>query len=377
MKIAITGGCGFVGSNLAEQFARTGHTVIALDNLTRQGSTLNRERLKKYGVTFIPADIRNPEDLESLYGCDAVLNCAAQASLTRAEHEPVFNFANNTIGLLNLLEIVKITKAPLIHWGSNKIYPAEKINAIPAVEKKTRFEWNPDPEKHADYSGLTMCMGPDGKMRPKGITEDFPLGKGGRSMYGASKTCADILCQEYREAYNLSIFANRFSCLAGPWQYGVVDQGWYVWFIIAAFFSIPITFYGWQGKQVRDVLFIDDVVRLVERQLSSALVGTSSGGVYNIGGGPANRVSLCEHVDMLRAAGLRPVIEDAQASPRRGDQLIYISDTSRAQNDFSWLPEITLEQGFRECLNWVTAHASRLERLYRTQCETIGEHGIL
>lgn len=377
MKIAITGGCGFVGSNLAERFACTGHSVIALDNLARRGSAQNRERLKQFGVIFIHADIRDPEDLQSLYGCHAILNCAAQASLTRAEEEPVFNFATNTIGLLNLLEIARITEAPLIHWGSNKIYPAEKINAIPVVEKKTRFEWTIDPGNHAQYSGLTVFREPDGRLIPKGINEDFPLGTGGRSMYGASKTCADILCQEYREAFNLPIFANRFSCLAGPWQYGVVDQGWYVWFIIAAFFSMPITYYGWQGKQVRDVLFIEDVVRLVELQLASALQGTCSGGVYNIGGGPDNGVSLCEHVDMLRSAGLKPLIDDTPAPRRRGDQIIYISDAGRARHDFGWSPATNLEQGFKQCLDWVTAHASRLERLYRTQCEMIGEHDLL
>jgi len=172
------------------------------------------------------------------------------------------------------------------------------------------------------------------------------------------------LCQEYRDAFNLPIFANRFSCLAGPWQYGFVDQGWYVWFIIAAHFNLPITYYGWEGKQVRDVLFIDDVFRLVEQQISSALQGLSSGGVYNLGGGIDNALSLREHIDLLRAAGLKPLVESESAPQRRGDQKIYISDNSKAGNDFGWSPEITLEEGFKECLRWVTTHSSKLQSLY-------------
>ena len=185
-------------------------------------------------------------------------------------------------------------------------------------------------------------------------------------MYGASKACSDILCQEYRDAFNLPIFANRFSCLAGPWQYGFVDQGWYVWFIIAAHFNLPITYYGWEGKQVRDVLFIDDVFRLVEKQISSALQGLSSGGVYNLGGGMDNALSLREHIDRLRAAGLKPLVESESAAQRRGDHKIYISDSSKAHNDFGWSPEITLEEGFEECLSWVTAHSGKLQSLYTT-----------
>jgi CDP-paratose 2-epimerase len=364
MKIGITGGCGFVGSNLAERFTRAGHTVSVLDNLTRGGSSLNRERLQHYGVTFIHADIRNREELQSLYGCDAVLNCAAQASLTRAEREPVFNFENNTTGLLNLLEIVRETKAPLVQWGSNKIYPAEKINAIPTVEKDTRFEWYPDTTKDLPCTGLTVSVSSAGEPLIQGINEEFPLGTGGRSMYGASKVCSDILCQEYRDAFNLPIFANRFSCLAGPWQYGMVEQGWYVWFIIAAYFKVPLTYYGWEGKQVRDVLFIDDVFRLVERQLSSALRGESSGGVYNLGGGVDNALSLCEHVSRLRAAGLKPRVETPSEPQRRGDHRVYISDSSKARNDFGWSPEISLEAGLEECLSWVTTHSGTLASLY-------------
>ena len=185
-------------------------------------------------------------------------------------------------------------------------------------------------------------------------------------MYGASKVCSDILCQEYRDAFNVPIFANRFSCLAGPWQYGIVDQGWYVWFIIAAHFKVPVTYYGWNGKQVRDVLFIDDVFRIVERQVSSALEGVNAGGVYNLGGGMDNALSLREHIGLLRTAGLKPLVESASAPQRRGDHIVYISDNSKAYNDFGWSPEITLEAGFKECLSWVTTHSSKLASLYST-----------
>jgi CDP-paratose 2-epimerase len=364
MRIGITGGCGFVGSNLAERFALAGHDVTVLDNLTREGSYLNLERLKKYSIEFIPADIRNPEDLDILYKCDSILDCAAQASLTEAEKKPGFNFANNTIGIFNILEIVRETKVPLIHWGSNKVYPSEKIHLLPLIEKETRFEWDIDLIKDRKHNGITVSSTPSGETIVKGINEHLPLGIGGRSIYGASKACSDILCQEYQDAFNIPLFINRFSCLAGPWQYGMAAQGWYSWFIIAAHFGLPITYYGWKGKQVRDVLFIDDVFNLIEKQLSSGLNGDSSGGVYNIGGGIQNAISLREHIDMLVSAGLKPIVKDELAPQRRRDHVIYISDISKAQDEFNWSPKININIGFMKCLNWVKKNAKDLECIY-------------
>jgi CDP-paratose 2-epimerase len=365
MKIGITGGCGFVGSNLAERFACAGHNVVVLDNLTRRGSSFNRERLRKYNISFLHADIRNSGDLKILSTCDSILNCAAHASVIQAEKEPFFNFSNNTIGLLNILEIIRETKVPLIHWGSNKIYPSETTNALPILEQESRFAWDIDVLRNHHYTGLTVSNSSSGEIIVKGINESLPVGIGERSVYGATKACSDILCQEYRDAFKVPIFANRFSCLAGPWQYGIVDQGWYVWFIIAAYFSVPITYYGWKGKQVRDVLFIEDVCSLVEQQLSSALEGVSSGGVYNIGGGINNALSLREHIDMLRSAGLKTTVQAELAPQRRGDQVIYISDIGKAQRDFNWSPKVTLEAGFNECLSWVANNSSTLASLYQ------------
>jgi len=365
MKIGITGGCGFVGSNLAEKFAITGNEVVVLDNLTREGSFLNLERLKKYNIEFVHADIQKPEDLDILHKCDAILDCAAQASMTEAEKDPGFNFTNNTVGTFNILEIVRKTKVPLIHWGSNKVYPSEKINSIPIIEKETRFEWDVDLVKNQNYSGLTISHTSPGETTVKGINEHLPLGIGGRSIYGASKTCSDILCQEYRDAFHVPIFINRFSCLAGPWQYGVAAQGWYVWFIIAAHLSLPLTYYGWKGKQVRDVLFIEDVFSLIEQQLSAAQKEGSSGGVYNIGGGIQNTISLREHIEMLKHAGLKPLVKDWLAPQRRRDHVVFISDISKAQSDFKWSPKTRMEEGFKKCLSWVEKNSNRLEYMYR------------
>lgn len=366
MKIGITGGCGFVGSNLAERFAVAGHDVLVLDNLMRNGSSLNLQRLeKKNNIECVRGDVRNPEDLGVLFKCDAILDCAAQTSVTEGEENPSFSIANNTIGVFNILEGVMENKIPLIYCASNKVYPSEKINSLPIIETETRFQWDANAIKNQEHIGLSISETPQGEAIVKGINENWPLGLGARSIYGASKAISDILCQEYQDAFEIPIFVNRFSCLTGPWQYGTVAQGWYMWFIIAAYLGLPITYYGWNGKQVRDVLFIEDVCDLAEKQLSMALKGKSAGGVYTIGGGIQNAISLREHVEMMESAGLKPIVKNESAPKRRQDQVIYISDIGKAQEEFGWSPKVSIDAGFKECLSWVEENSGDLEGIYK------------
>ena len=367
--IGIAGGCGFVGSNLAQRLAEEGHTVVLVDNLMRAGSRCNLERLLSFTeVRFFHADVRDPRDLEPLRNCDALINCAAQTSVPLAEHAPAHNFSVNTLGAFNMLELAREQRLPLVFFSSNKVYPATDLNALPIVEEATRFRWDIHHLQRSTLPGLTF----DGanEEQPIGVNEKWPLGIGSRSLYGASKVAADLLCQEYCDAFGIPVFINRCSCLAGPWQYGQAAQGWYVWFIIAAQFQLPITYYGWQGKQVRDVLFAPDLCDLVLCQLYAALEGRSTGGVYNVGGGLGNALSLCEHVNSLTGKGLRPKVINGSGEKRRQDQVIYITDTSSVQNEFSWEPQINLTTGLDQCISWVHANLDNV----RSMCSALSKY---
>ena len=367
MNIGITGGCGFVGSNLAERFANVGHSVIALDNLMREGSHLNLQRLKSCkNFEFVRADIRYKEDLKILQRCDCILDCAAQTSVTEGEKELDFTFANNVSGLFNLLEIVRETRVPLVFCSTNKVYPSDRLNSLPRVEKELRFEWDTSSNEILNYTGLSVSTISQGKRVAIGINEDWPLGLGSRSIYGATKACADILCQEYKDAFRIPIFINRFSCIAGPWQFGMPAQGWYAWFIIAAYFGLPITYYGWSGKQVRDVVFIEDIYSLVEKQLQAATNGRSAGGVYNVGGGIHNTLSPREHFENIITAGLQPFVRDYTGEQRRSDHVIYISDIRKVQEEFNWSPNTDINTGFEECLRWVRENSTKLKQIFTT-----------
>ncbi len=367
MNIGITGGCGFVGSNLAERFANAGHLVTVLDILMREGSHLNLQRIKSNkNIDFVQADIRYKENLQTLKRCDCILDCAAQTSAIEGEKEPGFNFANNISGLFNLLEMVRETRVPLVFWSTNKVYPSDRMNSLPRVERESRFEWDTSSNEILNNIGLSVTTTSQGKSVAIGINEDWPLGVGSRSFYGATKACADILCQEYKDAFQIPIFINRFSCMAGPWQFGMPAQGWYVWFIIAAYFGLPINYYGWSGKQVRDVLFIEDVYRLVEKQLQAATNGKSAGGVYNIGGGIHNTISLREHFEHIIKAGLQPSVKDYSGEQRSSDQVIYISDIRKAQEEFNWSPDTDIDTGFDECLRWVCDNSTKLKEIFAT-----------
>lgn len=362
MRIAITGGCGFVGTNLAKRFVQCGYDVVVLDNLSRPTSFLNlAELMQDSRIKFIHGDIRRFEDITYLRRCDAILHCGAQSTMTQGETNPFGDFTNNTLGVLNILEIVKGNRVPLIYWASNKVYPSSIINSLPVKEKETRYGWDCDEIIERRLPWLTITRNEhDHRWLANGINEQCPVGLGARSFYGSSKICGDIWCQEYRDAYAIPIFVNRFSCIAGPNQYGMKAQGWYVWFIVAAVFGIPLTYYGWRGKQVRDVLFVDDMVDLIEKQLTMAIEGKSTGGVYNIGGGCSNSISLREHVEMIKDSGLKVIMED-EKDCRRCDALIYISDNTKAQNEFGWHPTIDLETGFKLCSFWVQENYQRVK----------------
>lgn len=343
MRLGITGGCGFVGVHLARRLVNS-HKVTIFDNLSRRGSEISLQELVKYGCEFIHGDIRNQNDVKQLRGCDVILDCAAQPSAVDGFDNPRFDFETNTVGVFNVLELARETKCGIIYWSTNKIYSADKINSIPYQESfdRKRWEWS-------------------SKYKVTGIPEDFPIDGGNKSIYGVSKVSADLWCQEYGEAFNLPIIINRCGCLYGDRQWGKATQGWFIWMCLAAYFKKPIDIIGWEGKQVRDLLFIDDLCDLVEKQISC--IGDFYGGeVFNVGGGFKNAISILDAIDIISERSPCNIRFDDER--RKSDHRIYITDNKKISDKFNWKPTTSVKDGYGRIFDWIRKEEDTLKQLY-------------
>jgi CDP-paratose 2-epimerase len=338
MKILVTGGAGFIGSHVAEYYAKKGEEVIVLDNLSRTeilGKVVvdplyNWKYLKQYGnLKLVKGDIRSFEQVrEVARDVDAIIHVAAQVAVTTSIANPRIDFEINTLGTFNVLEMARLEDANLIFASTNKVY-GENVNRIPVIEKETRYEY-------ADQSYR------------EGIPETFPIDLTGHSPYGCSKLAADIYVQDYAHTYGLKTGVFRMSCIYGERQFGVEDQGWVSWFAIATLTGKPMTIYG-DGKQVRDVLYVGDLINAFDKFLNSNLKHE----VFNIGGGPKNTLSLLELLEMLkRMSGMYPKISFADWRP--ADQKVYISNINKAKILLNWKPKTTPEDGVGRLVNWIS-----------------------
>lgn len=329
-SILITGGAGFIGVNTAAHFARKGWNVVAIDNLSRRGAAENLAWLKATAVVaFEEADVRNAPLLESLlerHHPDVVVHLAGQVAVTTSLANPREDFEINALGTFNLLEAVRL-KSPgsfVIFSSTNKVYG--RMEDLGIEERETRYEF---------------------RDIPQGVSEERRLDF--HSPYGCSKGAADQYTLDYHKSYGLKTVTFRQSCIYGPHQFGVEDQGWVAWFIIAALLDRPITIYG-DGKQVRDVLHVEDLARLYE--MAAMNVDKINGKAYNIGGGPENAISLLELLALLEKRLGRP-IPRTKGDWRRGDQPVYVSHLSRVSADLGWRPSISWEQGIAMLADWV------------------------
>jgi len=338
LHVIVTGGTGFIGSNVAAAFLRDGHRVSLLDNLSRPGTERNLEWLQSIAppgaLRFTRGDVRDTELVRSIVGAkdvQLVFHFAAQTAVTTSVLAPREDLEVNVLGTHNVLEAVRSSSARvppvLFYTSTNKVYGA--LQQRQSVELKTRYRF-------AEHD-----------LAENGIAEDEPLDF--HSPYGCSKGAADQYVRDYARIYKLRTVVFRMSCIYGPRQFGTEDQGWVAHFMLAAAAGKPLTIYG-NGKQVRDLLFIDDLVAAFK---AAALhIETTAGNVYNMGGGPANTVSIW--------AELRPRLEQLAGRPvkvemrkwRPGDQPIYVSNTHKALSDFGWQPRVNLDEGLKRLWTW-------------------------
>lgn len=331
MKLLITGGAGFIGINAALHFLNKGDDVVIFDNFSRKGSRDNISWIKrtaKKTPKVHKGDIRNFQAVKkAVLDIDILLHFAGQVAVTSSVENPRDDFENNALGTLNVLEAVRVSgKNPIfIYSSTNKVYGS--LEHLKIKEDKTRYTF-------VD--------------RKFGISEEENLDF--HSPYGCSKGASDQYVRDYARIYGLNTVVFRQSCIYGPRQFGIEDQGWVAWFIIAVILGKKITIYG-NGKQVRDLLYIDDLMRAYD--LAIKHIGKTKGKIYNIGGGPKNTISVWRELQPLLEEYFNKKIPASFSEIRPGDQPIFIADIRKAEREFGWTPGVSVRDGVRLLYEWV------------------------
>src|SRR5262245_204273 len=348
-RILITGGAGFVGSNLAIRFKRTRPEaeVVAFDNLRRRGSELSLQRLREAGVTFVHGDVRQREDLLEVGKIDLLVDCAAEPSvLAGLDGSPDYVIQTNLVGTIHCLELARRTGAAVIFLSTSRVYPSAPINALRYDEGATRFSLRDDQTT-------------PGASR-HGLAEAFPLA-GARSIYGASKLASELLLEEYRSAFGVRGIVSRCGVLTGPWQMGKVDQGVVVLWVAKHVFGGKLGYigFGGSGKQVRDILHVQDLFDLLQLQL--AKLPEFDGQTFNVGGGVDVSVSLQELTKLCQRHSGKTIPVTASPETRPQDLICYLSDCRKVSAATGWRPKLTADAIIAEIARWIVDHRAQLE----------------
>ncbi len=350
--ILITGGAGFVGSNLAVSFKNKYPklNIIALDNLKRRGAELNISRLKDLGIEFIHGDIRTPEDLELNTKVDLLLECSAEPSvLAGFNGSPKYVINTNLIGTINCLEVARKNRADVVFLSTSRVYPYEPINALKLKEEKTRFVWAGQKGKVKGWSG-------------NGIDVDFSL-EGVRSMYGATKLCSEYILQEYISMYGIKGVINRCGVIAGPWQFGKVDQGVFTLWMLAHYFKRKLKYIGFdgKGKQVRDLLHIDDLFDLIDKQIKSW--DKINGQIFNVGGGKDVSLSLLETTALCEKLTGNSIDIKSDKRTRPADLSIYLTDNRKITKTLGWKPKRYADEILEDICLWIQENEAFIKNI--------------
>lgn len=330
--ILITGGAGFVGTNVAKRLATAGMNVRILDSLARAGSEENIEWLRDAFpdcIEFVDADVREASAVQAaMRDVEHVYHLAAQVAVTTSLVDPRTDFDVNAVGTLNVLEAVRASasRPSLVYSSTNKVYGG--LPDVEVVETATRY------------------VPKDERVREGGIPEARSLDF--HSPYGCSKGAADQYVLDYSRSFGLRTVVMRMSCIYGPHQHGNEDQGWVAHFVRSALADAPVTVYG-DGKQVRDVLFVQDLVNAFE--LARTKIDSLSGHAFNLGGGVGNTLSVSELIAEVGRITGRPMQVSMDAW-RVGDQRYYVSDTRRFAHASGWRANVSVAEGLRALVRW-------------------------
>lgn len=339
MNILITGGLGFIGLHTAKYFAQNPeNNVYIVDNFSRPGNSYNYSQLQKYAnIHCNILDVKDYFGLENLFKnhkFDTIIHLAAQVAVTTSVINPRHDFDVNCLGTFNLLECCRIysPKAVILYASTNKVYGKFDLDL---QETETRYE-------ASNFEGISESQ-----------QLDF------YSPYGCSKGCGDQYILDYHRIYGLKTVSLRQSCIYGFNQFGIEDQGWVSWFGIASVYNKNITIYG-DGKQVRDTLYISDLIRLYDLIIQN--IDTCQGKAYNVGGGIQHNISLLELIKLL-STYLKKDIPYIFDEWRPGDQKVYISNIKKLNEDIDWKPSVDIEEGIQKMLSWVISNQSVLKEL--------------
>jgi CDP-paratose 2-epimerase len=348
LRILITGGAGFVGSNLALLMAeRRAGEVVAFDNLRRRGSELALPRLRAGGVAFVHGDIRNSEDLDELPAADLIIECSAEPSVHAGyAGSPRYLLDTNLLGTINGLDYARRHGSRLIFLSTSRVYSIAALRALPLRQTGRRLVLEPATEGQG--------------WSERGIAENFPT-TGARSLYGASKLASELLIEEYTAAYGLEAVVNRCGVLTGPWQMGKVDQGFFVLWAARHVYGGALAYsgFGGGGHQVRDVLHVADLFDLICRQIDS--FEHHSGRTYNVGGGPAHSVSLAELTALCAARTGRYLEPGSDPVTRPADIPYYVTDNTAVAGATGWTPIRSVEAILDEVVEWLARYRAELE----------------
>ncbi len=354
-NILITGGCGFVGSHLAVALETCGYEVTVLDDLSRRGTEiLLKKRILPHGIKFVRGDVRNPEDLGKLREAFALLiECSAETSvLAGTQGENAQRLLDiNLQGAIHCFEWARERRVPVLFLSSSRVYPYDRLNACRYRETETRFD---------------LAEGCEG-VSSHGVQTEMPL-QGVRSLYGASKLCAELILREYAVQYDLPAIIDRCGVIAGPWQLGKVDQGVFTFWLAQHYFKKPLKYigFGGMGKQVRDLLHVKDLAGLVVKQ-AQCLIGDQPayrGEVFNVGGSSGANLSLREATDICEELTGNSMTIGNVPEPRPADVIWYITDNGRTEQVFQWKPERSSRKILEDTFGWLKDHEADFKKIF-------------
>jgi CDP-paratose 2-epimerase len=353
MKIIITGGAGFVGSSLCIRLKCKYPTydIIAFDNLKRRGSELNILELKAHGVHFIHGDIRNPEDLVAVNGFDVMVEASAEPSVMAGlDSNPTYIINNNFNGSVHCFNECIRHNAKLVFLSTSRVYPIDRIENASYLENSSRFDF----DTTQNEPGIS----------PEGISEQLSI-YGARSFYGTTKLASEFFIQEYSAFYGLKAAITRFGVIAGPRQMGKTDQGVATLWVAKHFWKQTLQYigYGGQGKQVRDILHIEDALDLIDLQIHN--IPLFDGKIYNAGGGKSNSCSLAEMSAICQTVTGNKITINQIFENRPADLRMYITDNTKIKNETGWTPKRSAEQVFTDIFNWIHRNENMLMPLLK------------